>query len=458
MVTLNKPAAGDTNWATPINSNWTALEGALDQAVCQGRLTLSSGNAIFNPQPNTPSATDTAADTVDFPSPHGWTTGTMVTVSATAGGLTAGTIYYINAVDSDTVSFYDTLANAEAGTSTGKKDLTAAITALITPMGVSRSTVYFSPFRGNRISIHDGSTWQFYSFSEITLSLSALIANVTYDVFAFSSAGTVTLETLAWKKVTASNSPTSGSNKVINVSDTTGLTIGSLVTVKDGTSNESARVNAIVVNTSFTVDTLVNGYTTPDIYYNSRATNIVLQDGLYVKSGDSTRRYLGTLRILSTTGQCEDSNLRRFLWNCYNRISRKMVVTDPTSSWGNGSAAWTSARSSTANRVQLVMGVNEDPVDGAANSVVQSTSGNFQLTGAGVGLDSTTADSSDINGGGCANNTTGLSDGDGYSGHFSLYIGIGYHFLQWLEYGGSTFGLYGTTGPVRSGLKATVLG
>src|SRR5262245_28999016 len=196
MVTLNKPLAGDTNWYQPVTDNWTTLENSangVSQAVCQGRLTLSSGNPLYNPQPKTPSSTDTAADTVTFASAHGWTTGTMVVPSGTAGGLTNGTTYYINAVSSTSVSFHTSLANAEAGTP--KVDLTASITAEIRPFGVSRTTVYFAPYLGNRIAVFDGSaTWKNYSFSELSLSLSGLIANVTYDVFIYDNAGTLTLE------------------------------------------------------------------------------------------------------------------------------------------------------------------------------------------------------------------------------------------------------------------------
>src|SRR6185295_3044868 len=196
MVTLNKPSAGDTNWATPVNDNWTAIEGAIDQAISQGRLTLSSGNPIYNPLPKTPSSTDTVADTVTFAAAHGWTTGTMVTPATTIGGLTAGTTYYINAVSSTVVSFHTTLANAEAGTP--KVDLTASVTSEIRPFGVSRTTVYFTPYKGNRIGIYNGSTWKMFSFSEQSLSISALTANTNYDLFVYDSSGTVTLEALAW--------------------------------------------------------------------------------------------------------------------------------------------------------------------------------------------------------------------------------------------------------------------
>jgi hypothetical protein len=293
----------------------------------------------------------------------------------------------------------------------------------------------------------------------LSISISSLVANVSHDLFIFDNAGVLTLEVLAWKKVTATNNPAAGSNIVINVPDTSGVVVGSLVTVKGGANNEIARVNTVVANTSITVDTLANAYTTPDIYYNSRATNIALQDGLYVKTGDSTRRYLGTFRITAVAGQCEDSKANRFLWNYYNRVSRKMVVIETATSWGYSTAAWRATNGNNSNRVNLVVGVSEDLVEGSVSGIAQTVSGNFLLFGVGVGLDSTTVDSSDIGGTGFANNTSGLSEGDGFNSQFSLYPGIGFHYLQWIEYaGGDRDTWYGTTGPARPGLKATILG
>lgn len=45
MAILNSPAAGDTDWTTEINDNWTAIEG-LFPSICQGRLTLTSGTPV----------------------------------------------------------------------------------------------------------------------------------------------------------------------------------------------------------------------------------------------------------------------------------------------------------------------------------------------------------------------------------------------------------------------------
>lgn len=61
---------------------------------------------------------------------------------------------------------------------------------------------------------------------------------------------------------------------------------------------------------------------------NTRATGITLQDGIYVKVGSETRRYLGTIRITSVTGECEDSVTSRYVWNYYHRLKREFWLTD----------------------------------------------------------------------------------------------------------------------------------
>ena len=60
----------------------------------------------------------------------------------------------------------------------------------------------------------------------------------------------------------------------------------------------------------------------------TRATALALQNGVYVKSGDATRRYLGTIRTTATAGQSEDSASKRFVWNYYNRIQTQNNTRD----------------------------------------------------------------------------------------------------------------------------------
>jgi len=56
----------------------------------------------------------------------------------------------------------------------------------------------------------------------------------------------------------------------------------------------------------------------------ARADALTTQDGVLVKSGATTRRYLGTLRTTSTTAT-EDSAAKRFLWNYYNGEERSLL-------------------------------------------------------------------------------------------------------------------------------------
>jgi hypothetical protein len=334
--------------------------------VCQGRLTLSSGNPAYSPQPKTPSATDTGADTTDFAADHGWTTGTMVTPSATGGGLTAGTIYFINATDANTVSYHTTLANAEAASS--KVDLTASITAEIRPFGVGRTTVYFAPYQGDKVALYDGTRWKYYEFTERSVAVPATTVT-PFDVFLYDNAGTLTLETTNW------------------TNDTT------------------------------------------------RATALTTQNGVYVKSGATTRRYLGTGRTIGTSGQCELSlqppagtTPKLFLWNYYHRLPWSFRAIEDADSWTYTTDAWRSANNDTTNRLELVLGVGESMLFATAVGQMGNSASAVNAS-AGIGLDATTTNHAQI--------TDGVTQvANGFAVTFAYYRGVpaaGYHFLQWLE-------------------------
>ena len=88
----------------------------------------------------------------------------------------------------------------------------------------------------------------------------------------------------------------------------------------------------------------------------TRATALVLQDGRYVKSGDLTRLYLGTIRITAVTGQCEDSAVRRFVYNQYNQVLRALFVAEATNHTYSGSyRKWNN--SDTNNLIEWVAGI-----------------------------------------------------------------------------------------------------
>jgi hypothetical protein len=176
----------------------------------------------------------------------------------------------------------------------------------------------------------------------------------------------------------------------------------------------------------------------------TRATALVLQDGVYVKSGATTRRYLGTICITGTTGQCEDSLLNRLVWNYYNRRPRKLKVTDTTDSWTSSATGWRSWNGSTSNRATIVIGVNEDPVTMDFQAITKQSGGNGSAVG--IGLDSTSANSASIL---ASHDLTNLIAGT--CALFDDYLGIGSHYLQLLEYdNGATTTFYGDVGQTFS--------
>jgi hypothetical protein len=90
----------------------------------------------------------------------------------------------------------------------------------------------------------------------------------------------------------------------------------------------------------------------------TRATAIVLTTtGAYTKSGDLTRRYLGSFRTTAVAGQTEDSLTKRYLWNYYNRLRRQLKRFETASTWTYSIATIRQANGNTSNQVDMVIGV-----------------------------------------------------------------------------------------------------
>jgi len=60
------------------------------------------------------------------------------------------------------------------------------------------TTIYFTPYKGNRIDLFDGTNWIRFTFSQLSLALGTLTSGLPYDVFVYNNAGTLTLEFTAW--------------------------------------------------------------------------------------------------------------------------------------------------------------------------------------------------------------------------------------------------------------------
>lgn len=165
------------------------------------------------------------------------------------------------------------------------------------PFGVAvgAGTLYYTPYNGDYIALYDSanSRWNLRQFTEISFSLSGLGAEANYDVFAFWNGSSVSLQTVPWAVQGFGNSV--------------------------------------------------------------RAQAISQINGTWVKSSDN-RRYLGTIRT-SGVGQTEVSGGSVFVWNVQNQVPRSLYVTQPVEYNYNNVAYRFANNSTTAARVQVVVGL-----------------------------------------------------------------------------------------------------
>jgi hypothetical protein len=180
----------------------------------------------------------------------------------------------------------------------------------------------------------------------------------------------------------------------------------------------------------------------------TRATALVADAIGYTKSGDQTRRYLGTI-CMSGTGTCEDSKAKRFVWNMYNRVEYKDYRNDSTTSWtDSGNGTWSAIHGGDATwKHEFVRGINEDPVCAEA----------FLMAGEGycyaIAMDSTsTLDRAKSTAAG----QTPAGQVIGGAAFFRDMPSIGYHYLQALEtsYTASAATCYGNLTPGGSTVAA----
>lgn len=225
------------------------------------------------------------------------------------------------------------------------------------------TTVYFTPFNGNRVSLMSASGWYNLSFTQISVSVPATTVT-PFDVFAYDNSGSLALETADWSSDTA------------------------------------------------------------------RSVSLATVDGVEVKATDKTRLYLGTLRTTTVSGQTEDSDERRFVWNACNRLPRHLLATEPTDSWTYGSTTWRAANGNTTagqTRVEYVVGLRREPIFLRVWVPIVLEAGPTGLS-LGIGINSTTTNSATIYG--------GHADAVSYNGVNALYSAVpavGYTFAQWIE-------------------------
>lgn len=188
----------------------------------------------------------------------------------------------------------------------------------------------------------------------------------------------------------------------------------------------------------------------------TRATALVRQDGRWVKSGATTRRYVGTIRISAVTGELDwipmpsAAQGSLSIWNMQNRVLIPFRVFDPVDSYSYGTATWRQANANTNNQMNVVVGLAESLMDITLNVIAVPVTSN---AAAAIGEDSTTAR---------ATENTGiivsfLQGGNATS--FAKIVPVGYHYYAWLEIGNggavTWFGDLGTPDVGQSGMTGS---
>ena len=325
------------------------------------------------------------------------TAGDTYYVSATAGGVTATAPANARSVGQalSTTSIAINIASAwilDAGqnlnTMDGRLTLTTALPVTVADV-TAAATIYYTPYKGNRVTLFDGSRWKAYSFSELSLTATCTASNM-YDIWVYDNAGTLTLESLIWTNTT------------------------------------------------------------------TRATALVLQNGVNVKTGATTRRYVGSF-YCTATNQTEDSFARRMLWNYYNRVRRPMRVLEATDTWTYGTTTYRQANAAATNQLDFVVGVAEVELHAEVQVGGTADTINDDVVIA-IGLDSTTTP---------ATGNLRTNVGEAVVGAdvilrsvLDTYPTVGRHIAVWLELADATWTFYGDNGGTtyQSGMTGVIEG
>lgn len=258
-----------------------------------------------------------------------------------------------------------------AATPGGRLTLTSG-TPVTTSDVTGATSIYYTPYVSNVITLWDGYRWRPIEFTEYTLALGTLTSGKPYDVFAYLSSGALACEVLVW------------------TNDTTRATA---ITIQDGRYCKSGDKTRLYLGSFYTTSTT----TTED-------------------SGGGTTTQTGG---------------KRYLWNMYNRIARPMAVFD-SAAWNYASTTYRQANNASGNKVEFIIGLAEDEVSASALLDGYVASNYFSMS-VGIGVDSTTTNSAYIGYPftALASSQFTMSSVGTYRG----IPGVGRHYLAYLERG-----------------------
>lgn len=96
-------------------------------------------------------------------------------------------------------------------------------------------TIYYTPAIGDRIALYDGSSkWTTFTFTELSVVTSALVASRPHDIFIYNNAGTPAIAALAWTNNTTRSTAVTYQNGILVRSGATNQRLVGTVWVDSG--------------------------------------------------------------------------------------------------------------------------------------------------------------------------------------------------------------------------------
>jgi len=241
----------------------------------------------------------------------------------------------------------------------------------------AKTTIYWVPYNGPSVPIYDSTTGDFINRSSTgcDVAVPSTLFRL-YDIFGYWTGSVLDLETTDWAQTTASVSAFNAGTETFTTSGAHGLSVGSILGIAGitgtvgtdsahGVNGRVWKVATVPSSTTFTIEGSYLSslaYTSGGTVYvipNTRATALSEVSGIKVKSGDSTRTYLGTGMTTGTSGQTEMSfgptESKLLLWNMYNQVPMTAKITE-TASHSYTTAPWRYWNANPANRILFVNG------------------------------------------------------------------------------------------------------
>jgi hypothetical protein len=127
----------------------------------------------------------------------------------------------------------------------------------------------------------------------------------------------------------------------------------------------------------------------------TRATGLTRVDGVWTKTGDATRRYLGSCRARSATTFAfvqggTDAPCKFDLFNADNRVAHRFLLKDGNSTHTYTTATWRQWQASANYQIDIMVGLQEESFEAEATSSSRNSTISIPRQ-TGLGFDSTTA-------------------------------------------------------------------